>query len=334
LGLSGHEPTLGTPGPDDNSPLSGAAGNETLSVISHASFIPTADFDSWNASWIMLSEHSLATSICIRPTQVDVHSLSQFSFLDNFTKATGFVTSFQCGTKERRRSIIAEAVGSKSLDHLGSPAYHNLDLVTHWADITRLALVAYNDQDELDASVVAFLPKTHEIVSALREVSITKHQQNPIDMVWSTRLEALCYEFFHPISLQKYLVLFWSCWYPNWPAIHRPTFDVTGRSPALVATMALVGACLSPDDRDHATAQVWLDVVEEMVFRDRLFGDLEISKAWQISGSISLRKAHLDILQAAYCVCLYQTWEGCKKSKRRILRQRFSDLVHVSCLEV
>jgi hypothetical protein len=105
---------------------------------------------------------------------------------------------------------------------------------------------------------------------------------------------------------------------------------VTKAAPTLVAAMALIGACLSPDEREHATAQIWLDAVEEIVFGDELFLGHDISEAWNDSSAAKARQSHIEILQAAYCVCLYQTWEGSKRSKRRVLRQRFNDLVYVS----
>jgi hypothetical protein len=55
----------------------------------------------------------------------------------------------------------------------------------------------------------------------------------------------------------------------------------------------------------------------------------EPSVIWRDPEYKSHRKDHLDILQAAYCVCLYQTWEGSKHSRKRMLRQRFSSLVFV-----
>jgi hypothetical protein len=93
--------------------------------------------------------------------------------------------------------------------------------------------------------------------------------------------------------------------------------------------MALVGAFLSPDSRDYAKAQIWMDAVEEVVFSGPLFVDDDVSIVWQGGSSQHLRKAHVDVMQAAYCVCLYQTWEASRKSKRRILRKRFNDLVYV-----
>ena len=94
--------------------------------------------------------------------------------------------------------------------------------------------------------------------------------------------------------------------------------------------MALVGACLSAEDRVGASAQVWFDLVEDLVYSDAAFDDQDISNTWKEPTDTDRRGAHLQTLQAAYCVCLYQTWEGSKRSKRRVLRQRSNDLVYVS----
>jgi hypothetical protein len=285
----------------------------------------TVGLNQWNATPALLDEYNLTTSVCHRPTQLDIHVLIQFPFLDKFTKNTGFVASFECGTKERRLSVTDEPVVRKATHPPLSFAVETSDIC--WEEITRDALMLYEDQD---AEILSLLPTTHAIVSQIRNVTLTKPRHSPIDLNWSVSSEALCYEFFHPKALQRHFALFWSCWYPNWPTIHRPTFDATKASPALVAAMALLGACLSPDDRVQATAQIWLNAVEEVVFSNDSIHDHNLSRVWQMRENKAARQAHLEILQAAYCVCLYQTWEGCQRSKRRILRRRFNDVVYVS----
>jgi hypothetical protein len=332
FGVGGHELAMEMLVQDEDSLLLNITDDSVLSPATDSYAIDnlSIDLDCWNATGNLLDEHTLATAVYLRPTQLDIRLLYQFPFLDNFTKATGFVTSFACGSREQRLFIASESSNSKSLGHLQPAKYRSQRSSTHWTEITRDALVLRNDCDIRDANIIRLLPKTHEIVSQIREATVMKHAHSPIDMTWSTPLEALCYKFFHPIALQKHLALFWSCWYPNWPTIHRPTFDVTEKSPALVAAMALVGACLSPDSGDYATSQIWFNVVEALVFSNSIFNNPDVSDAWEKSDQACLRKLHLDIIQAAYCVCLYQTWEGCKRSKRRILRQRFNDLVYVS----
>lgn len=279
----------------------------------------------WRTTWTLLEEYTLSAAICRRPTQLDFSLLGRFTFLENFTRSTGFATSFNCGSKDNRQSIIARLESPTCRPRLRG--LNDQHLEPPWAEITRDAL-APQKSSRMFANEL--LPTTHAIVSRIRDVILTNSRRVSTDMTWSSSLESLCYEFFHPTALQRHLALFWSCWYPNWPAIHRPTFDATKAAPTLVTAMALIGACLSPDEREHATAQIWLDAVEEIVFGDELFLDHDISEAWTDSGSARARISHIEILQAAYCVCLYQTWEGSKRSKRRVLRQRFNDLVYVS----
>jgi hypothetical protein len=180
------------------------------------------------------------------------------------------------------------------------------------------------------ADPVVLLPVTYNIVHQIRKTATNHYHRGPADIDWSPLVEALCYAFFNPTNLQKFLALFWSSWYPNWPTIHAPTFKMKDKSTELIAVMALVGACLSPEERDHASAQVWFELVEDLVFSDDAFHDHDISNAWQDPTTTQRRSTHLQLLQAAYCVCLYQTWERSKRSKKRILQQRFNDLVYVS----
>jgi hypothetical protein len=286
--------------------------------------------NSWTSPHPLLIEHRIMASLCQRPTQLNIDVLIQFPFLDNFTKATGFARSFGCGTKQQRRSIISDPLKANPSDNSSALKEGASDVTMHWVDITRNALMQNNEKT---ADPVTLLPVTHKIVHQIRETAVKRCHRGPADIVWSSSVEALCYKFFDPTNLRKCLALFWSCWYPNWPTIHAPTFKFMEKSPELTAVMALVGACLSPEDRDHASAQVWFDLVEELVFNHDTFNDHDISNAWRDSITIYCRSTHLQILQAAYCVCLYQTWEGSKRSKRRVLRQRFNDLVYVSILD-
>lgn len=71
---------------------------------------------------------------------------------------------------------------------------------------------------------------------------------------------------------------------------------------------------------------MWFNCVEELVFIDEDFNsDLSFSS----SGKMSAHRNKLQALQAAYMVCLYQTWEGNDASKRRVRRNRFATLVSV-----
>lgn len=293
---------------------------QTLSYNSDFIMDPTQ----WNMSWALLKENTLSASFCHRPTQLNMDVLVQLPFLDNFTKVNGFIKSFNCGSVERRLSMTSLGRSSEVLSLMSK------DSAVNWMDITEAVLVSPNSQFNTDPSVCTPIQQTHQIVAQIREFSLNTCRQTLIDVPWSSSLETICYEFFNPAGIQKYLTLFWSCWYPNWPTIHRPSFNAAQSSPKLVAAMAIVGACLSPDKRDNNTAKIWLNAVEGIVFSDKAFNEHELSDTWKPSSRMNDQHSHLEILQAAYCVCLYQTWEGCRKSKRRVLRQRFSEIVYAS----
>jgi hypothetical protein len=183
LDVSGHELALEALIHNDNSQFLNITDYNVLSPPTE--IYPTdtlvIDIDCWNASSNLLGEHILATSIYLRPTQLDIHLLSQFPFLDNFTKATGFVASFACGSKEQRLVVTAESSNPKSLGHTQSAQCHSPRPSAHWAEITPNALTSRNDCDTR-ANIVKLLPRTHEIVSQIRETVVTKHHHSPIDM--------------------------------------------------------------------------------------------------------------------------------------------------------
>jgi hypothetical protein len=82
---------------------------------------------------------------------------------------------------------------------------------------------------------------THEIISRIKEVISLKPRNSIVSLTWSSLLEELCLQFFSPPNLHKYLNLYWASWHPNWPVIHKPTFNPVAAHPVLVAAMALVG---------------------------------------------------------------------------------------------
>lgn len=79
-----------------------------------------------------------------------------------------------------------------------------------------------------------------------------------------------------------------------------------------------------PDNED---ARTWFNCVEEIVFID---DDFNSDAIYSVSNNMSIHRRKVQVLQAAYIVCLYQTWEGTDSSKSRIRRNRFATLVSVS----
>ncbi|KAF2825304.1 hypothetical protein CC86DRAFT_407523 [Ophiobolus disseminans] len=288
---------------------------------SRTSMVLHGNYHDFDVTWAVFGEHTLAACLSHRATNLNIEVLIKFPFLDNFTTSTGFVRSFDCGESKHGSSMAL--VGSR---------LKNLESGMNWIDIVESALVraAYASQLEQDVDRSHLMLRTHDIVAQIRESIISKTRRSIITSTWSSSLEAMCYEFFHPKKLRKYLELFWTHWYPNWPTVHQPTFDVCAKSSGRLAAMTIVGACLSSDDRDRALAQLWFDPIEEIVFDDDTFSIQDPSLAWQSSGNMELCDRQLDLLQAAYCICLYQTWEGGKASRKRIIRHRFSSLVFLA----
>ncbi|KAH7074301.1 hypothetical protein FB567DRAFT_193221 [Paraphoma chrysanthemicola] len=294
---------------------------------------PQNNFDlaDWDITWAAYEENSLAASLSHRPTDLNIEVLIQFPFLDKFTKASGFVNSFECGSVDRRSLAALEWSGWAPCGQPSTKRKTCDDAAESWIEIAESILVQSPEPNEVDSRNIGLsLGKTHEIVSWIRNATINKPRRSIIASTWSISLETMCYEFFNPTNLQRYLALFWTGWYHNWPTIHRPSFDINSTSPSLIAAMVVVGACLSADDRDRAIAQLWFNTVEELVFDDDVFSLAEPSHVWQNPDMKNQRKYHIDVLQAAYCVCLYQTWEGSKQSRKRVLRQRFSSLVFLT----
>jgi hypothetical protein len=128
-------------------------------------------------------------------------------------------------------------------------------------------------------------------------------------------------EFFSPVKLGRFLDLFWAGWYPHCPIIHKPTFDVSEASCSLVASMAMIGACMALGE-DRVEAKLFLDTLEAVVFENGLFQDE------CLDGQSD--ELLLQILQAGHFVCVLQNWEGEDKGKKRARQQRFTSLVAVS----
>ncbi|KAL3459689.1 hypothetical protein BJX64DRAFT_279059 [Aspergillus heterothallicus] len=240
------------------------------------------------------------------PPILDTDSLRSLRFLDKFTSNTGFVASFDCGTESQRYEVLSNfnlkiACGGEMQSLPTLP----VNSLTDWID------------DPL-------LLKTHQILLLVKEVVMIKPRNSAVTLDWSPVLEQMCLQFFSPVNLRKFLNFYWSIWHPNVNFVHRPSFQPLDAKPSVLATMALIGACVSPLPADNENARMWFNCVEELVFIDEDFNsDLAIPS----TTAIGSQRPKIQALQAAYMVCLYQTWEGDDGSKRRIRRNRFATLV-------
>ena len=223
-------------------------------------------------------------------------STCSLEFLANFTNTKGMANSFDCGTTEQR-AVVMQTI-------LSSPR-----------------LIEQQANEDARAGV-----KTHHIVSAIKEAVETQRRCKAAGLSWSYTLELACSEFFASNNLHRLIVSYWAFWHPNCPIVHKPTFSITTAPAALVATMVLIGAVLSPVEADRESALVWLDFVEEWVFSSGSFNDDPLPFDPQDMNSPGLQD-RLDALRAAYCAILLQTWEGTEEAKRRARRSRYTDII-------
>ncbi|KAL1837773.1 hypothetical protein VTJ49DRAFT_3409 [Mycothermus thermophilus] len=267
-----------------------------------------------------------------------------FRFLSDFTCRTGLVSSFECATLEQRQQIVAAFQQSyleqqasdyfASLTPLSMPSGdfdgHNQSLAGLPAFPGNMALPDHgltSWSSWLDDPLVLRL---QQVVWLVKNVVTVRPNNSAVTLTWSPALEQSCLNFFSPRRFAKFIELYWSVWYPNVTMLHRPTFDPATAKPILLASMALIGACVSPDAVDNEDARTWFNCVEEMVFTDDDFcRDIDPPAVVDVNAPLAtmatLRK--LQSLQAAYLICLCQNWEGTDASKRRIRRHRFSTLV-------
>lgn len=171
--------------------------------------------------------------------------------------------------------------------------------------------------------------RCQQIINRLREATLRQQQNSIISSTWSPSLEKVCLQLFTAENQERFLALFWSAWYPNWPTIHQPTFDPMKAHLDLVITMMLMGACMSPRQTDRSMASIWFNTIEELIFSANDFSSYQDNQSQPLS-PIDWLSDRLGLLQAAYCICLLQTWEGSRESKRRIRRHRYNSIIWVS----
>ncbi|KAJ9288569.1 transcriptional regulator family: C2H2 zinc finger and Fungal Specific TF [Paecilomyces variotii] len=275
--------------------------------------------------------------------------LQSLRFLEHFTRSTGIAESFECGetsdsitdymvsmeinlsaysqdgytndSDSFRMAGYTEGCPQPPCESLlrgfetfnqGSSAFQSHNLVS-----TPIPTADLHSLDPLSE-------KTHTIVNSLRRtVSGKCHSRS---QSWSSVTEELCLKLFSPARIRLFLNLFWSQWHPNCPIIHKPTFNAETAPEELLCPMVVLGACTSPDIAHRKIAGFWFDIVEELVFTSPLL-DFECSRSYSCDCNRPVSRKKLQALQGAYCVCLYQNWDGSDKAKRRIRNQCFTVLV-------
>lgn len=174
------------------------------------------------------------------------------------------------------------------------------------------------------------LPKSIEIVSNIQSTITTTDTTIIASSIpsWTTETQNAATHFFSPSNIHRFLTFFWAVWYPNCPIVHRPFFDPRTASPALLAVMVIIGACLSPDEEDGRMARKWMDAVEVMTFRQEWFGENKVDVP-RIDDDEKKWKSRLECIQTAYLVCSLQKREGSLEAQGRVRRYRHAMMVTV-----
>ncbi|KAL2816070.1 hypothetical protein BDW59DRAFT_177461 [Aspergillus cavernicola] len=245
-------------------------------------------------------------------------SFGGFDFLDSFTTVTGFVSSFEC-LRVSEVQDLAKVVTEAEFDDSRVSDSHEvyLDFLTlYFAPGDQMKSSASescrNCTDWLSDSLVVV---TNSLVCGLKKVTEHRGAGSSITLTWSPLIERVCTEFFSPPNIRRYLVYFWSFWYPNCPMIHRPTFDIYNTPHTLLLSMLLIGSSFAPEESVNRNAKLWFHII--------------ISHGNGTEDFYRRRNA-LKALQAAYFMCLLQNWEGDDDSRRRIRRVRFSMVTSIA----
>ena len=234
----------------------------------------------------------------------DITLAERLEYLAYFTSARGMATFLDRDTLRGKQNIISE----------------------HYKTAISSTNTAIEEEDH------ALLPKTIEIVSNIQStLSITDTTITASSIPsWTTEAHNAAMHFFSPANIHRFLTFFWALWYPNCPIVHRPFFDPSIASPALLAVMVIIGACLSPDEEDGRMARKWMDAVEIMTFRQEWFGENKVDTP-RIGEVETKWKSRLECIQTAYLVCSLQKREGSFEAQGRVRRYRHAMMVTV-CL--
>ncbi|KAL4963141.1 Zn(II)2Cys6 transcription factor [Aspergillus stella-maris] len=239
--------------------------------------------------------------------------ISRFGFLAHFTKATGLNEAYSYRPTDSATPSLGGIESDIQSEYVDSTASSN----PFDAYLNEFGLDLDADATFMkDAENTSITQKANEIWNSIQQVSLDSrmHRPKPSSTEW--------FSFFSPVNVAHYLDLFWSRWYQHCPIVHKATFALGGCSPLLLATMILIGACMSSPSSDHDTARQFLDVIEEVIFSHSLF--MESPRVGASNENLLQTRENIQVLQATCFMCLLQKWEGSSTAKLRMQRHRFT----------
>ncbi|OQV06726.1 Fungal specific transcription factor domain-containing protein [Cladophialophora immunda] len=126
-------------------------------------------------------------------------------------------------------------------------------------------------------------------------------------------------------NMVEFCELYFACWSPHCPILHRPTFDLTKVYPPLLLAVFLIGQAYS-SELDVSQAQAHYDLAEAYAFSHPKFKQL-LQDNLPLSSAPS---ASLEPIQAAYLMVLVQMCGKSSLSRRRVRRSRYNDVIQAA----
>lgn len=232
----------------------------------------------------------------------DIAAAERLDYMVYFTSTAGMASFTDEESFKRKQKMAFEA--------------HEISLLQQKAHDEKFRSKIQNDP---------LASKSHELLAAIRDILCAKKNEEITKLRWTKSVHEMVAGFFSPPNIRRFLMAFWSLWYPNCPIVHRPLFQPSSSYAPLLCVMVVLGACLSPEEEDRTTAKSLLGVLEELVFSQKYF-----YMDGAVSGSNPIeRKERLQCLQASYLACSLLKREGSADAQARVKLYRYSSMIAV-----
>ncbi|EWY89771.1 hypothetical protein FOYG_07429 [Fusarium oxysporum NRRL 32931] len=277
--------------------------------------MPQPDFYLPQPEW-SASCHPPSLSLVIPKPSLPRKSLS---FLARLTSSHGLVNSFKCDN-----NVIQGLIPSGLLQDGSRPSFEPVSISSTLFASSGVPISQRTVTQQRLTGRHFLASKCEEIIRGIRE---TTSQAADMSLYASQQLS--CARFFSPRNVELFLTTFFQIWPPNWPVLHRPTFNSTLKPPTLIAALSLIGATLSPERKQRDQAMVWLETVENWIFQGPDFNEDIVPQTDDDNQAYHVLQ-RLEIAQAAYAIVMLMNWEGNTKTRLRARRIRFPDIVYVA----
>lgn len=136
---------------------------------------------------------------------------------------------------------------------------------------------------------------------------------------------------FAPSRITKFISLYFECWHPHCPFLHRPLFDSEVTPLPLLIAVIFLGATYSKINKEAGIAKKLLDLAEICIYSmNDLADDFDIRQSLGgLYDPVHSSPHALQHLQAAYLSVTTQFWAGNMSARKRALEIRFGAVIKV-----